>query len=75
MARFTLTPLASATTSALAVMATLASLNASAQDAGPAQTITITGRTSARNAASVAGFGDVPLAQSPTSRERKKSRR
>ncbi len=58
-------------------LACLASLHttASAQTspAGPAgaqaplQTITITGRTSGLNAAGVAGFGDVPLAQSPYS--------
>ncbi len=50
-------------------LACTASLQAHAQTAapGPAQSITITGRASVLNAAGVAGFGDVPLAQSPYS--------
>ena len=56
---------------ALACMASLHVQGpAQAQDGGAsaaAQSITITGRNSQRNAASVAGFGDVPLSQSPFS--------
>ncbi len=53
-------------------LACLASLQAAAQTApaaptGALQTITVTGRTARLNAAGVAGFGDVPLAQSPYS--------
>ncbi len=50
-------------------LACTASLQAHAQTAalGPTQSITITGRASVLNAAGVAGFGDVPLAQSPYS--------
>ena len=50
-------------------LACLASLQAAAQDAaaGATQSITITGRSSLLNAAGVAGFGNVPLAQSPYS--------
>jgi iron complex outermembrane recepter protein len=64
MARFTFSPL---TLAALATLAGLAPLEALAQANSPSQSITITGRSSLRNAASVAGFGDVPLAQSPFS--------
>lgn len=56
MARFAHLPLS---------LLALASLNALAQEAS--QTVTVTGRSSVRNAASVSGFGDVPLAQSPYS--------
>ncbi len=48
----------------LCALAALAALPAWSQDA--TQTITITGR-SANNSASVAGFGDVPLARAPLS--------
>lgn len=47
-------------------LAAAAALLCSAASAQPTQTITITGN-SARNSASVAGFGDVPLARSPFS--------
>jgi iron complex outermembrane recepter protein len=40
---------------------------AEAPGAAPAQTITITGRSGAASTASVAGFGDIPLARSPFS--------
>lgn len=53
-------------TTTLAAAAALACTAALAQPAQPTQTITITG-SSAGNSASVAGFGDVPLARSPFS--------
>ena len=53
-------------TTTLAAAAALACTAALAQPTQPTQTITITG-SSAGNSASVAGFGDVPLARSPFS--------
>jgi iron complex outermembrane recepter protein len=64
MARFTFSPIKLAT---LATLASLAPLEALAQAHSTNQSITITGRSSLRNAASVSGFGDVPLVQSPYS--------
>jgi iron complex outermembrane recepter protein len=62
---------------AAAVLAAVATLGAApvpthaqapqATSAGPAQTITITGRSGAVSTATVAGFGDIPLARAPFS--------
>jgi iron complex outermembrane receptor protein len=52
---------------AIACAAAVACAGASAQSTPEVQTVTVTGRASSSHSASVAGFGDVPLARAPFS--------